>query len=64
MAYVNCAMCPAQSYLYGHHQFEVGKVLEEYRCLSKHKTFIEREPYGNTRAETVEGSADRTSTCA
>ena len=45
MAYVNCALCPAQAYLYGHHQYEVGKVLEEYRCLSKHKTFIERDAF-------------------
>ena len=64
MVYINCALCPAQSYLYGHHQLEIGKVLEEYRCLFKHKTFIEREPYGNTRAAVDDGSTDRTGTCA
>ena len=41
MAYVNCALCPAQAYLYGHHHYENGDAFAEYRCLSKHKTFIE-----------------------
>ena len=63
MSYVNCALCPSQAYLYGHHHYANGDAFEEYRCLSKHKTFIEKESHGNTRA-TDERSSDRTSTCA
>ena len=49
MAYVNCALCPAQSFLYGHHTYSNGDSYTEYRCSSKHKTYIE-ESNGNTRA--------------
>lgn len=47
MAYVNCSFCPAQSYLYGHHGYDI--VLEEYRCVSGHKTYVEREKVNGNR---------------
>jgi hypothetical protein len=50
MAYINCAWCPAQSFLYGHHGYcGFDMVYEEYRCVSGHKTFIEREYINGNR---------------
>ena len=43
MAYVNCALCPAQSFLYGHHTYSNGDSYTEYRCLEKHKTYTASE---------------------
>jgi hypothetical protein len=60
---VNCALCPAQSFLYGHHEYNNGDSYTEYRCSSKHKTYIE-ENHGNTGADSDERSFDRTSACA
>lgn len=59
MAYVNCALCPAQSYLYGHHGYDI--VLEEYRCVSGHKTYVEREKV-NGEPTGVRRAADQENT--
>jgi len=62
MAYVNCALCPAQALLYGHHQYSDGDAYAEFRCVSGHKTFVEeKEIDGDTRA-TDERSRAGTST--
>lgn len=54
---VNCAICPAQSYLYGHHTYSNGDSYVEYRCTSKHKTLIPKEEInGNTIGKDIEGS--------
>jgi hypothetical protein len=53
MAYLNCALCPSQTYLYGHHHYKNGDAYAEYRCLSKHKTFIE-ETHGDDQRNSTD----------
>lgn len=63
MAYINCAKCPAQSFPTG--ESVCNGYLEEFQCVSKHKTYIDKEDVdGNTRAAVDDGSTDRTGTCA
>lgn len=47
MAYINCAKCPAQALSTG----KFVQHLEEFLCISKHKTYIEKEKHGEQRQE-------------
>ena len=49
MSCINCALCPAQANLYGHHEYSNGDYYVEYRCISKHKTYIEKEKIDGSR---------------
>lgn len=41
MSYVNCAICPAQAL--STERFVYLGYLEEFKCISGHKTYIEKE---------------------
>ena len=41
MAYINCAKCPAQAFPTG--ESVCNGYLEEFQCVSKHKTYIDKE---------------------
>ena len=56
MSYFNCAWCPAASFLYGHHGYD-DVVFEEYRCVSGHKTFVQREAFDGDRIYEKPGEA-------
>jgi hypothetical protein len=66
MAYLNCPFCPSQSYLARDSEHSDRKPLEKYRCGSgKHVFYVEEEQLNeNTRANTDDGSGDRTGACA
>jgi hypothetical protein len=54
MAYINCGLCPAQSYPQMITATVALKLVRQYKCLSGHYTYVEEEQTNDNRTKFVE----------